>query len=128
MVLLLREGACDIPIRCFFQGGTRPGRRLCRYRTLWWVRFSESDIGQCYRCERLLWRTGAACCCIELYEQAFIYSSVLLLGEDSTLINNECRDNLGYGIADAMGFDLFAFVFFGGAERSQRWLGSSEIF
>ena len=29
-------------------------------------------------------------------------------------INNECRDNLGYGIADAMGFDLFAFVFWGG--------------
>lgn len=28
-------------------------------------------------------------------------------------INNECRDNLGYGIADAMGFDLFAFVFLG---------------
>lgn len=95
----------------FFQGGTRPGRRLCRYRTLLRVRFSESDIGQCYRCERLLWRTGAACCCIELYEQAFIYSSVLLLGEDSTLINNEYRDNLGYGIADAMGFDLFAFGF-----------------
>ena len=114
MVLLLREGACDIPIRCFFQGGTRPRRRLCRYRTLWWVRFSESDIGQCNRYERLLWRTGAACCCIELYGQVFTHRSVLLFGKGGMPINNECRDNLGYGIADAMGFDLFAFVFLGG--------------
>ncbi len=29
-------------------------------------------------------------------------------------INNECRDSLGYVMADAMGFDLFAFVFWGG--------------
>ena len=67
--------------------------------------------------------TDASGCCGKLAQPAavsnymsrsFIYSSVLLLGEDSTLINNECRDNLGYGIADAMGFDLFAFVFLGG--------------
>ena len=31
-------------------------------------------------------------------------------------INNECRDNLGYVMAEAMGFDLFAFVFWGWEE------------
>lgn len=62
----------------------------------------------------LLWRTGAACCCIELYEQVFIHRSVLLFGEDGTLRNNECRDNLGYVMAEAMGFDLFSSVIFFG--------------
>lgn len=41
-------------------------------------------------------------------------------------INNECRDSLGYVMADAMGFDLFAFVFWG-AERSQRWFEVGPI-
>lgn len=76
--------------------------------------FRHLGIGQCDRYEQLLWRTGAACCCIELYEQVFTHRSVLLFGKGGMPITNECRDNLGYVMADAMGFDLFACGCFGG--------------